>query len=149
MAHDYDLLIKQAEALLSVETDAVANAANLCAMLYHQLEGVNWVGFYFLKQEELVLGPFSGQPACTRIALGKGVCGTAFVEKQTKVVDDVHNFAGHIACDAASNSEIVVPFFTEKLSGVFDIDSPELARFSDLEKVFFERILALYLESLN
>lgn len=141
----YSLLLKQAQSLISSETDFIANAANLSSFLYHSLENVNWVGFYLHKQDDLVLGPFCGQPACTRIALGKGVCGTAFAEQKTLVVDDVHAFAGHIACDAASESEIVVPFNTAMYRGVFDIDSPIVKRFGDAEKELFEGV-ALALE---
>jgi len=141
----YSLILKQAQSLISSETDFIANAANLSSFLYHSLENVNWVGFYLHKQDELVLGPFCGQPACTRIAVGKGVCGTAFAEQKTLVVDDVHSFAGHIACDAASESEIVVPFNTITYRGVFDIDSPIIKRFSDAEKYLFEGV-ALALE---
>jgi len=137
----YRLLLKQVHALLKDETDLIANTANISSLLFHNLEDVNWVGFYFLKHRELVLGPFSGQPACTRIPIGKGVCGTAFVEKTTKVVADVHQFPGHIACDAASESEIVVPFRTAEVQGVFDIDSPVIARFGADEQTFFEAVV--------
>lgn len=146
---DYSLLLKQVEALIESEPDLIANAANISALIYHNLENVNWAGFYFLKDGELVLGPFGGQPACTRIPLGKGVCGTAFSERQTKLVDDVHAFPGHIACDAASESEVVVPFETNTVSGVLDIDSPVLARFGEAEKIFFEQVAALFCTSVN
>ncbi len=148
MNSDYQLLLKQAEALISSETDPIANAANLASLVFNGVEDLNWVGFYFLKQGELVLGPFCGQPACTRIPVGKGVCGTAFAEQQTQVVADVHSFEGHIACDAASDSEVVVPFKTEQLSGVFDIDSPKLDRFGDDEKDLLQAICALYVARL-
>lgn len=137
----YSLLLKQVQALLEGETDLIANMANISSLLYHSLENVNWVGFYFLKEGELVLGPFSGQPACTRISLGKGVCGTAFSEQQTQVIADVHQFPGHIACDAASESEIVVPFSIGAAQGVFDIDSPIAARFGVNERVFIEAVV--------
>ena len=149
MNDDYLLLLKQAEALISSETDPIANAANLSSLIYHQVENVNWVGFYFLKEGELVLGPFSGQPACTRIPVGRGVCGTAFAEKATQVVSDVHAFAGHIACDAASESEVVVPFEAKQMSGVFDVDSPVLNRFSNDEKMLFEGVCKLFVDRLN
>ena len=139
----YTLLLKQAEALMSCEADFIANAANLSSLLYHNLEHVNWVGFYIFRGNELVLGPFNGQPACTRIPLGKGVCGTAFSKQKTLVIDDVHAFAGHIACDAASESEIVVPFNAKEFSGVFDVDSPIKNRFQAQEKIFFESIVDL------
>ncbi|MBT8116078.1 MAG: GAF domain-containing protein [Arenicella sp.] len=144
VSSEYDLLLKQAEGLLSAESNALANAANLSALLYFNLEHVNWVGFYFLDQDELVLGPFHGQPACTRIEIGRGVCGVAFQNSDTLVVDDVHQFEGHIACDAASESEIVVPIHTPSLQGVLDVDSPVRARFGDQEKYFFEAVVSLY-----
>ena len=139
----YSLLLKQAEALISGEPDFIANTANLASLLFHNMDNVNWVGFYFYKESELVLGPFSGQPACTRIPVGKGVCGTAFSRQVTLRVDDVHLFSGHIACDAASESEIVVPFNTSAYCGVFDIDSPKLGRFGDQEQRFIESVVSL------
>ena len=148
MNSSYQLLLKQAEALIGGESDPIANAANLASLVYNNLENVNWVGFYFLRNEELVLGPFSGQPACTRIPIGKGVCGTAFAEQKTQVVSDVHQFPGHIACDAASESEVVVPFKTSGLSGVFDIDSPILNRFSTEEVELLESICQIYSKTL-
>ena len=141
--YPYSLLLKQAEALVSSETDFIANTANLASLLFHDMDNVNWVGFYFYKEEQLVLGPFSGQPACTRIPIGKGVCGTAFAEQTTLIIDDVHSFEGHIACDAASKSEIVVPFNTAEYQGVFDIDSPILNRFGNYEKTLFEAVVAI------
>ncbi|MFT4634345.1 MAG: L-methionine (R)-S-oxide reductase [Arenicella sp.] len=143
----YSLLLKQAQSLLSSETDFIANAANLSSFLYHSLEDVNWVGFYLFKHGELVLGPFCGQPACTRIPVSQGVCGSAFSDQATLVVHDVHLFAGHIACDAASESEIVVPFNTPSYRGVFDIDSPSLNRFGDAEKTLFEGVARALEES--
>ena len=126
----YRELNAQLAALFADETDALANAANMCAVLYHGLPQLNWVGFYFLQGNELVLGPFQGKVACVRIALGRGVCGTAAQRRETVVVPDVHAFPGHIACDAASRSEIVVPLLQNgRLLGVLDVDSPELARF--------------------
>lgn len=145
MSNDhYSLLLKQAEALMAGEPDFIANAANISSLLYHNVEQVNWVGFYILREDELVLGPFSGQPACTRIPLGKGVCGTAYSEQKTLIVTDVHAFPGHIACDAASESEIVVPFNTHEYRGVFDIDSPVQERFGNDEKELFEAIAKLF-----
>ncbi len=149
MKESYQLLLKQLEALISYEKDPLANAANLSAFLYHNLEQVNWLGFYFQQGDELVLGPFHGQPACTRLPIGQGVCGTAFAKKETQVVDDVHAFEGHIACDSASESEVVVPFETEGLSGVLDIDSPVKSRFTDDEKALFEQATTIYLKTLN
>ncbi|WP_257834562.1 GAF domain-containing protein [Salipaludibacillus agaradhaerens] len=128
----YDLLGKQLDALLEGEKDRIANLSNASALLNQFLSDVNWVGFYLWKQGELVLGPFQGLPACVRIAYGKGVCGTAAKEKRTLRVEDVHAFPGHIACDAASNSEIVVPLLKNgELLGVLDIDSPSKGRFSE------------------
>jgi L-methionine (R)-S-oxide reductase len=126
----YHELNAQLAGLFAGETDGLPNAANMCAVLYHGLPKVNWVGFYFLQGDELVLGPFQGQVACVRIALGRGVCGTAAQRRETLVVPDVHAFPGHIACDAASRSEIVVPLLQDgRVLGVLDLDSPELARF--------------------
>ncbi|MFC3194668.1 GAF domain-containing protein [Marinicella sediminis] len=149
MSESYPLLLKQLEALLSVEHDLQANAANLSSFLYHNLEQVNWLGFYYQQGEELVLGPFHGQPACTRLQIGQGVCGTAFANQATEVVDDVHAFAGHVACDAASESEIVVPFYTEQINGVLDVDSPVKNRFGTAEKTFFEAAVEVFLKSLT
>ncbi len=126
----YRGLRQQLAALFAAERNALANAANLCALLYWALSDVNWAGFYFLEQGELVLGPFQGKVACVRMALGNGVCGSAALRRETLVVADVHEFAGHIACDAASQSEIVVPLLQgERLWGVLDLDSPTLSRF--------------------
>jgi L-methionine (R)-S-oxide reductase len=128
----YADLQSQLRALLEGERDFIANAANLCSLLYHSLPDVNWAGFYLHKGNELVLGPFQGKPACVRIAIGKGVCGTAAEQRQTILVDNVHDFPGHIACDSASNSEIVVPLIDrEQLIGVLDLDSPLPGRFDD------------------
>ena len=149
MNSEYKLILKQVEALISAESDPIANAANISSLVYHAIDEVNWVGFYYLRSGKLVLGPFSGQPACTRIPVGKGVCGTAFASQETQVVADVHSFEGHIACDSASESEVVVPFKTNKLSGVFDIDSPKLARFNAGEVELFEAISRAYTNSLN
>ena len=128
-----------------METDAVANMANVSAVLFNYLENLNWAGFYILKNGQLVLGPFQGKPACVRIALGRGVCGTCAKTGQTQVVKNVHEFAGHIACDSASNSEIVIPVFKGKeLWGVLDIDSPVLARFDETDKLYLEKIVKLF-----
>ncbi|SGY83817.1 Putative uncharacterized protein [Moritella viscosa] len=126
----YQRLAQQADALMAEETNLIANLANLSALLFMELEDINWAGFYLYENDELVLGPFQGLPACIRIPVGRGVCGTAASTLQTQLVTDVHNFPGHIACDAASNSEIVVPIVVhDKLIGVLDIDSPSIARF--------------------
>lgn len=125
-------LSAQLRSLLETERDFIANAANLASLLFHSLPDLNWAGVYILKGDELVLGPFQGKPACVRIALGQGVCGTAAVRRQTILVDNVNDFPGHIACDSASISEIVVPILRQdRLIGVLDLDSPALARFDD------------------
>jgi L-methionine (R)-S-oxide reductase len=142
-----ETLIEQAKSLLEGETDRIANAANLSALLYHSLEDINWAGFYFLQGNELVLGPFQGKPACVRIPLGKGVCGTAALQKKTLIVPDVHQFQGHIACDAASNAEIVIPLIIhQQLIGVLDIDSTRFGRFSDQDRITLETIAELYVK---
>jgi L-methionine (R)-S-oxide reductase len=127
----YHQLATQCRSLTDNETDSVANMANCAALIFHSVPRLNWVGFYLLKGGELVLGPFQGQPACVRIALGRGVCGTAAESRSTLRVSDVTKFPGHIACDSASRSEIVLPLLTEnsQLIGVLDVDSPELDRF--------------------
>ena len=128
----YASLAEQLRSLLEGEHDFIANAANFASLLYHSLPDLNWTGFYLLKGRELVLGPFQGKPACVRIAIGKGVCGTAAEQRQTILVDNVHEFPGHIACDSASNSEIVVSLIKhERLIGVLDLDSPSFARFDN------------------
>lgn len=128
----YRDLNQQLAALFCDERNGLANAANMCALLYQGLRGLNWAGFYFVRGGELVLGPFQGKVACVRIALGRGVCGTAAARRETIVVPDVNEFPGHIACDAASRSEIVVPLIKRgRLLGVLDIDSPDLARFDE------------------
>ena len=142
---DYKLLQSQAEALLRDEPDALANAANFVALLYNALDRVNWLGIYVLRGDELVLGPFQGQPACVHIAIGSGVCGTAAATRETQRVPDVHAFPGHIVCDAASRSEIVVPLIVDgTLVGVLDIDSPERDRFSEDDQAGIERLCATY-----
>lgn len=141
----YQSLLQAARALLQMEQDPIANAANTAALLFQTLPGLNWAGFYILRGDTLVLGPFQGKPACVRIALGKGVCGTAAQKQQTLVVKDVHAFPGHIACDAASNSEIVVPVIKNgKLWGVLDIDSPLPARFDDTDRQFLQQVADLF-----
>ena len=144
----YSELGTQLSALFEGERDFIANAANFASLLYHSLPDVNWVGFYLLKNNELVLGPFHGQPACVRIALGKGVCGTAAELRQTVVVENVHEFPGHIACDSASNSEIVVPLIKEgQLIGVLDLDSPSLSRFNDDDAEGLNELANIFLQS--
>ena len=141
-------LLSELRALLGGESDPVANAANTAALIFARVPRLNWAGFYFLQGDTLVLGPFQGQPACTRIKLGHGVCGTAASRNETILVADVHEFPGHIVCDTASLSEIVVPFnVAGKFSGVLDIDSPERARFGPSEQALMEAVAALYVEA--
>jgi GAF domain-containing protein len=148
-AEQYEQLLSQARALLAGESDRIANAANLSALVFHALPALNWVGFYFYDGRELVVGPFQGRPACVRIALGRGVCGTAAVTRQTQVVPDVDAFPGHIPCDSASRSELVVPLFHhDVLLGVFDLDSPVAARFDDEDRRGLEAVAAVFLGSL-
>lgn len=143
----YSLLAAQVQALFADERDFIANAAQFSAFLYSQVDDLNWAGFYLNRNEELVLGPFQGQVACVRIAFGKGVCGAAAASRQTQRVEDVHAFPGHIACDSASNSELVIPLVKEgRLIGVLDLDSPKLARFSEADQVGLERLAAIFLE---
>lgn len=149
-AADYAQLAEELGGLLSGESDFVANAANTTALLFDALPDLNWVGFYFLKHDELVVGPFQGKPACVRIALGKGVCGTAAVERRTIVVPDVEAFPGHIACDAASRSEVVVPLLAgRELLGVLDLDSPKLERFDADDARGLERLAAIFLDNVR
>ena len=138
----YDSLISQLSALIEGEVDLVANLSNVSALLNLLLDDLNWVGFYLLKSaDQLVLGPFQGKPACLRIPVGKGVCGTAVATGQTQRVADVHAFAGHIACDTASNSEIVLPIFAAgRVVAVLDIDSPSLGRFDAEDQIGLERV---------
>ncbi len=132
---DYHRLTKQAVALLESEQDLIANLSNLSALLNMELQDLNWVGFYLMRDGELVLGPFQGKPACVRIPVGRGVCGTAVSTNSVQRVYDVHEFEGHIACDAASNSEIVIPFsINGEVVGVLDIDSPSVGRFSEIDQ---------------
>ena len=142
----YALLKAQLESLLADERDFIANASQFSAFLYHQLEDLNWAGFYLNRDEELVLGPFQGQIACVRIPFGRGVCGAAAASRQTQRVEDVHAFPGHIACDSASNSELVVPLVKDgRLIGVLDLDSPKLARFRPEDQAGIERLAAIFL----
>lgn len=141
----YQLLNQQAKALIEDETDLIANMANLSALLFNQLPDLNWAGFYIMRDGELVLGPFQGQVACVRIPVGKGVCGTAVATGQVQLVKDVHEFPGHIACDAASNSEIVLPLRQNgDIIAVLDIDSPSLARFDAQDQQGLEQFIAIF-----
>lgn len=141
----YASLVVQLLSLLKGEHDRIANAANFSALLFNSLPNVNWAGFYFLQGEELVLGPFQGNPACVRIPLGKGVCGVAAKQLETIIVPNVHEFPGHIACDVASNSEIVVPLFDgEQLLGVLDLDSPLIGRFDDQDAEGLNELVTVF-----
>ncbi|KZN42937.1 GAF domain-containing protein [Pseudoalteromonas luteoviolacea] len=146
----YDLLNQQAQGLIGGENNFIANMANLSALLFTNMEDINWAGFYLMdSDQELVLGPFQGNPACIRIPVGKGVCGTAVSELKTQLVEDVHAFEGHIACDAASNSEIVIPVYRQgKIFAVLDIDSPSLARFDEKDKLGLEAVVKSFEETL-
>lgn len=146
----YALLREQAAALLQGEHDRIANAANLSSLIYHALPDLNWAGFYFFDGRELVLGPFQGKPACVRIAIGRGVCGTAAASRVTLRVADVHAFPGHIACDTASNAEIVIPLLLgDALLGVLDLDSPLPARFDATDQRGLEALARLWIDSLD
>ena len=146
---DYPLLASQLDALLADETDALANTANFVALLHSAIDDINWLGVYVVRDGELVLGPFQGQPACVRIGWGKGVCGTAAKEQRTLRVEDVHEFPGHIVCDAASRSELVVPLiWRDEVLGVLDIDSPLLGRFSETDEVQIAALCQQFLERL-
>jgi GAF domain-containing protein len=143
----YTLILKQLAHLIEGERDWLANFSNAASHLYHTLGEVNWVGFYLMKDGELVLGPFNGKPACVRIPVGKGVCGTAVKKQKTQLVRDVLSFPGHIACDAATRSEIVIPLWIEgHIIGVLDIDSPVKARFDEEDQTYLERYAQILLE---
>jgi GAF domain-containing protein len=154
-SEQYAQLAEQAQALVAGENDRIANAANLSALVYHALPALNWVGFYFFDGNELVVGPFQGLPACIRIPLDKGVCGAAASSGQTQRIDDVDAFPGHIACDSASRSELVVPLLmpgksrSEALVGVFDLDSPDPARFDVEDQKGIEHIARIFVRSLG
>ena len=144
---DYKLLNAQVAALLGDETDALASAANFVGLLYNAFEAINWLGLYVLRGDELVLGPYQGQPACVHIKVGAGVCGTAAASRETQRIADVHEFPGHIVCDAASRSEIVVPLIVDdELVGVLDIDSPTLDRFSEDDQHGIEQLCRTFCE---
>jgi len=143
-----DLVIAQAEALFDGERDAIANAANLSALIFASFPDLNWAGFYFVRGDELVLGPFQGKTACVRIARGRGVCGTAWEKRETLVVPDVHAFPGHIACDPASQSEVVVPLLAgRRVIGVLDVDSPVPNRFFLSDVAALETLARIYIEA--
>jgi L-methionine (R)-S-oxide reductase len=147
-AERYDALVDQLRALLHDERDAIANMANAASLLYHSLPDLNWAGFYLMKGGELVLGPFQGKPACVRIAVGRGVCGAAAERRETILVEDVHAFPGHIACDAASRSEVVVPILAGgDLVGVLDLDSPRPGRFDADDRAGLEAFVASLVEA--
>jgi GAF domain-containing protein len=147
-AEIYDQLASQLSSLLAGERDLIANSANFSSLIFYSLSDLNWAGFYFLQNGELVLGPFQGRPACVRIALGQGVCGTAAAQRATTIVPNVHEFPGHIACDSASNSEIVVPLMKgEQLIGVLDLDSPVPARFDETDAAGLETLVRILLSS--
>ncbi|NNU90513.1 GAF domain-containing protein [Anoxybacillus sp. CHMUD] len=147
---NYALVIEQLQALISDEKNVIANLANAAALLNYFLHDINWVGFYIAEGNELVLGPFQGLPACVRIPFGKGVCGTAAIEKRTVRVADVHTFPGHIACDAASQSEIVVPMMKNGVViGVLDIDSPIKNRFDEIDEQYLQRFVETLVQHLN
>ncbi len=150
MSVSYDLLERQVRELCGNESNFIANAANFASLIYHELPSLNWAGFYFVNagSGELVLGPFNGRPACTRLPAGRGVCGAAVTRRETIVVDDVNEFAGHIVCDTASRSEIVVPLFAGgEIVGVFDVDSPEVARFTETDRAGVTALVRAFSES--
>lgn len=139
---DYSLLTKQIVSVIENEKDFIANTSNISAILYDAIEDINWLGFYFIKDGGLVLGPFQGKVACTRINIGKGVCGTSVSRKKTQLIDDVHKFPGHIACDSASNSELVIPIIIRgEVKAVLDIDSTTFSRFSEEDQVGLENLI--------
>lgn len=146
---DYHSILLQAQGLLLDETDSIANMANLSAIIWMHMPDINWCGFYIKKQGQLVLGPFQGKPACIRIDLGKGVCGTAAATAEIQIVDDVHQFPGHIACDSASNSEIVLPVIHEgEVFAVLDIDSPVFNRFNQHDAAELQKIVNVFQQTL-
>jgi GAF domain-containing protein len=142
----YKILLVRLEGQLSSENDSLANICNSTALLFNNLEDINWSGYYFMRNGELVLGPFGGKPACSRIKVGNGVCGSAVRDRKTYLVPNVHEFEGHIACDSASNSEIVVPIMKDDIIfGVLDVDSPSINRFDEVDKKYIEK----FVEKLN
>ena len=150
MNMNYDTLHKQLSSLLESESDMIANMANFSAFIYQNLKNINWAGFYIRQKDELVLGPFQGNIACVRIPLGKGVCGVSAAKKQTMLIADVHKFDDHIACDTATNSEMVIPILKEgEVKAVFDIDSPLINRFHHEDKSGLEKIVSTFVSSTN
>jgi L-methionine (R)-S-oxide reductase len=146
----YEQLAAQLSSLLAGERDLIANAANFSSLIFHALPDLNWAGFYFLKDDELVLGPFQGKPACVRIKIGQGVCGAGAAKRETVIVPNVHEFPGHIACDSDSNSEIVVPLMREsRLIGVLDLDSPKASRFDQEDAGGLESLVSILLSSVS
>lgn len=144
----YEHMLKYLKAILEDESDMIANLANASAIINEHIENLNWAGFYLLKEKDLVLGPFQGKFACVRIPLGKGVCGNAAKDRKTYIVENVHDFPGHIACDAASNSEIVIPMIkNDKLVGVLDIDSFEYSNFDETDKKYLEKAVEIIVEN--
>jgi len=142
-------LLRQAQALMSGQQNRIANAANLSALLFHEMDDLNWAGFYFLHGDELIVGPFQGLPACVSIPMGKGVCGTAAATRTVQRIADVHAFAGHIACDSNSRSEIVVPLIlNDSVIGVLDLDSPSYDRFTEYDQHMLESIAKIYVDSI-
>lgn len=138
----YKILLLRLEGQLSSESDHMANICNSAALLFNNMEDINWSGYYFMRNGELVLGPFGGKPACSRIKIGKGVCGSAVLNKKTYIVPNVHEFEGHIPCDSASNSEIVIPIIKEDIIyGVLDIDSPIINRFDETDRKYIEKFV--------
>ncbi|EAE6296968.1 GAF domain-containing protein [Listeria monocytogenes] len=149
---NYSLALKQVQAMIHGEPNLIANLSNVSSILNQALSDINWVGFYLLEKEtnQLVLGPFQGLPACIRIPLSKGVCGSAAADQKTYIVENVHDFPGHIACDAASNSEIVLPIVkNNQLLGVLDIDSPLFNRFDEMDQLWLERIRDAIVQEIN
>ena len=150
LTENYETVLLQLKGLTDGESDLIANLSNAAALLNHFLDDINWVGFYLAKGQELVLGPFQGLPACIRIPFHKGVCGHAATTKQTVVVSNVHEFPGHIACDEATNSEIVIPLIKDdQLIGVLDIDSPVLNRFSKMDQDYLEQFVQILINTMN
>jgi GAF domain-containing protein len=147
---NYETMLLMLKGQLQGEDNVLANICNATAIVNEMMDDINWVGFYFMNNGELILGPFQGKPACNRIAIGRGVCGTAVSENKIMMVDDVHKFKGHIACDSASNSEIVIPISSgDKVYGVLDIDSPTFNRFSQMEKEFLVKFVDMLNENIN
>jgi L-methionine (R)-S-oxide reductase len=146
---EYQLLLDKVAALTAGESDSIANMANISAVLYHGLPDINWAGFYIHKNNQLVLGPFQGKPACIRIPLGRGVCGTAAEQQKAQVIDNVHAFSGHIACDVSSNSEVVIPIVKNgQLLAVLDLDSPSFSRFDNVDLGYLSKIVDIFTKTI-